>query len=405
MPHPLPLSMAPLSPATMSDEAAAALLARLIEIPSVNPAFRTEADPQHLFGEKAKADFVAGWLREAGIETELQEILPGRPNVLARVPGRSGRHRLLLECHLDTVQVTGMDAPFTPRLADGRLYGRGAVDDGGCVAAMMLALRALAADPADCEVVLLAAIDEEYQYRGIAAYLAAGHRADGGIAGEPTGLRVVTTCKGCVRWQVEIIGRAAHSSEPWRGADAIAAGVDLHTHLRRALGPVLAARSNHLVGSPTLLCSMIEGGQGPNTVAERCLLTFDRRTLPGERGTDCWQEAKNATDAFAATLPEDFSVIVHPPFIDSLSMEIEDANHPIITAARAVCRDEGIDDTPIGVAYGSDATKMTDQGVPTIVFGPGDIAQAHAVEEFVEVSQVARAARMIEQIARQFQCP
>lgn len=397
--------MSLLSPAVISDEAAAALLARLVEIPSVNPAFRAETDPPNLFGEKAKAAFVAAWLREAGIETELQEILPGRPNVVARVPGRVRHHSLLLECHLDTVQVTGMEAPFTPRMVDGRLYGRGAVDDGGCVVAMMLALRALAAHPADCDVTLLAAIDEEFQYRGIAGYLAAGNRADGGIAGEPTGLRVVTACKGCVRWRVEVTGRAAHSSEPWRGADAIAAAADLHAHLRASLGPRLAARSNALVGSPTLLCSMIEGGQGPNTVAERCLLTFDRRTLPGETGMDAWQEAKCVTEAFAATLPESLSITVHPPFIDSLSMEIADADHPIITAARAVCRAEGIEDTPIGVAYGSDATKMTDQGIPTIVFGPGDIAQAHAVEEFVAVAEVARAARMIEQIARQFQCP
>lgn len=387
----------------ISDEAAAQLLARLVEIPSINPAFRTEGDDPALFGEKAKADFVAGWLREAGIAAELQEIAPDRPNVVAHVPGRTGRHRLLLECHLDTVQVTGMDAPFTPRLEGGRLHGRGAVDDGGCVAAMMLALRALAADPAECDVTLLAAMDEEFQYRGIAAYLADGHRADGGIAGEPTSLRIVTACKGCVRWRVEIRGRAAHSSEPWRGADAIAAGADLHAHLRHMLGPRLAERHNALVGSPTLLCSIIEGGQGPNTVAERCLLTFDRRTLPGETGLSAWEEAKRETEAFAAGLGEGLTVIVHPPFIDSLSMEIEEVGHPIIRAARAVCRAEGIEDTPLGVAYGSDATKMTDQGIPTIVFGPGDIAQAHAVDEFVGVAEVAQAARMIEAIARQFQ--
>lgn len=401
----MPLINGSCLPPPISEQDAAWLLTRLVEIPSVNPAFRAEADPAELFGEQAKADFVAAWLHEAGIETELQEVLPGRPNVVAQVPGRVRHHRLLLECHLDTVQATGMDSPFTPRILDGRLYGRGAVDDGGCVAAMMLAVRALAADPPDCDVTLLAAMDEEYQYRGVAAYLAAGNRADGGIAGEPTGLRVVTACKGCVRWRVEIIGRAAHSSEPWRGADAIAAGVDLHAYLRRTLGPALSARRNALVGSPTLLCSMIEGGQGPNTVAERCLLTFDRRTLPGERGRECWQEAKSATEAFAASLPEGFAITVHPPFIDSLSMEIENADHPIITASRAVCRAAGIDDTPIGVAYGSDATKMTDQGIPSIVFGPGDIAQAHAVEEFVEIAQVAQAARMIEQIARHFQCP
>jgi acetylornithine deacetylase len=386
-----------------ADGDTARLLSRLVEIPSINPAFRAEGDPDAWFGEAAKAEFVAGWLRDAGVAVELQEVLPGRPNVVGRVPGRTGRHSLLLECHLDTVQVTGMEAPFTPVLRDGRLHGRGSVDDGGCVAGMMLAMQALAADPAACDVILLAAIDEEFQYRGVAAYLAAGHRADGGIAGEPTSLRVVTACKGCVRWRIEVVGRAAHSSEPWRGADAIAAATDLLAHLRTELKPRLAARRHPLVGSPTLVCSMIEGGQGPNTIAERCLLTFDRRTLPGESGMDGWLQAKQVADAFAAQLPEGVQIIVHPPFIDSLSMAIDNADDPIIQAARTVCRQYGIDDTPIGVAYGSDATKMTDVGVPTIVFGPGSIAQAHAVDEFVTVADVTRAARMIEDIARHFQ--
>ncbi|MCB8876795.1 M20/M25/M40 family metallo-hydrolase [Acidisoma silvae] len=385
-----------------ADDAATNLLSRLIEIPSINPAFRAEGDPADWFGEQAKAEFVASWLRDAGIAVEFQDVLAGRPNVIARVPGRTGQHSLLLECHLDTVQVTGMAAPFTPVLRDGRLYGRGAVDDGGCVAAMMLAMQALAADPADCDVILLAAMDEEFQYRGVSAYLGAGHRADGGIAGEPTSLRVVTACKGCVRWRIEVIGRAAHSSEPARGLDAIAAATDLLAHLRALLNAQLAARSHPLVGSPTLVCSMIEGGQGPNTIAERCLLTFDRRTLPGESGMDAWRDAKQAAEAFARTFPEGFEVIVHSPFIDSLSMAIENGDDPIIRSARAVCRQHGINDTPVGVAYGSDATKMTDVGVPTIVFGPGSIAQAHAVEEFVAVADVTRAARMIEDIARHF---
>ncbi|HEX3982140.1 MAG TPA: M20/M25/M40 family metallo-hydrolase, partial [Acidisoma sp.] len=382
------------------DEAATRLLSRLVEIPSINPAFRAEGDPPEWFGEQAKADFVAGWLREAGVAVEIQEILPGRPNVVARAPGRTGQHRLMLECHLDTVQVTGMEAPFSPVLRDGRLHGRGAVDDGGCVAAMMLAMRALAADPADCDVVLLAAMDEEFQYRGVAAYLEAGHHADGGIAGEPTSLRVVTACKGCVRWRIEVVGRAAHSSEPERGRDAIAAATDLLAHLRHTLGPKLAARQHPLVGAPTLVCSLIEGGQGPNTIAECCLLTFDRRTLPGESGAEAYQEAKAVAEAFAPSLPDGITIIVHPPFIDSLSMDIVDEDAAIIRAARAVCRAEGVDDRPLGVAYGSDATKMTDRGIPTIVFGPGNIAQAHAENEYVEVAAVTRAARMIEAIAR-----
>ncbi len=205
-----------------------------------------------------------------------------------------------------------------------------------------------------------------------------------------------------MRWRVEVIGLAAHSSEPWRGLDAIAAAADLLTHLRDNLGPRLAARHHPLLSPPTLVCSLIDGGQGPNTVAERCILTFDRRTLPGESGMEAWAEAEREIAAFAATLPDGLRVIVHPPFIDSLSMAIDDDGGGIVRAARAVCRTEGLPDDTIGVAFGSDATKMTAHGIPSIVFGPGSIAQAHAVDEYVAVADVARAARMIEHIARGF---
>ncbi len=388
------------TPAALEGDAQC-LLSDLVAIPSVNPAFRSNADPAGIFGEEAKALYVLSWLHDAGIGARLQEVLPGRPNIIAEIAGRVGKRTLMLECHLDTVQVTGMTAPFIPWLQDGKLYGRGAVDDGGCISAMMLAMRALQRDPPASNIVLLAAMDEEYQYRGVAHFLAEGGRADGGIAGEPTGLRVVTACKGCVRWQIEVIGRAAHSSEPWRGIDAIAVATDLLAHLRAVMTPRLAARHHPLVGSPTLVCSLIEGGQGPNTVAERCVMTFDRRTLPGESGMDAWREVEAEIETFVAGLSE-ARIVVHAPFIDSVSMAIEDANADIVTTARAVCRVEGLVDKVQGVAFGSDATKMTASGIPTIVFGPGDIAQAHTVGEHVAVADVARAARMIEHIARGF---
>jgi succinyl-diaminopimelate desuccinylase len=307
----------------------------------------------------------------------------------------------MLECHLDTVQVTGMDAPFTPELRDGRLYGRGAVDNGGCVAAMMLAMRALQRTPPASDVVLLAAIDEEFQFRGVAHYLEHGGHADGGIAGEPTELRIVSACKGCVRWRIEVIGLAAHSSEPWRGIDAIAIATDMLAHLRALLTPRLAARHHPRVGSPSLICSMIEGGQGPNTVAESCFLTFDRRTIPGESGMDAWREVETEVAHFAGTIADGARIIAHPPFIDSISMAA-DERAEIVQAALAQCRDDGLPDALEGVAYGSDASKMDAAGIPTIVFGPGSIKQAHTAQEYVAVADVAMAAHMIEQIARRF---
>lgn len=392
---------------TTRDEAtideAVSLLSDLVAIPSINPAFQSEADPAHLFGEQAKAEYVLAWLTQAGVAAHTQEVLPGRPNVLAEVRGRDGRKTLMLECHLDTVQVSGMDTPFTPILRDGRLHGRGAVDDGGCIVAMMLAMRALQRDLPSCNVVFVAAIDEEFAYRGVAHALEQRPIADAGIAGEPTELRVVSACKGCVRWRIEVFGRAAHSSEPSRGTDAIAIATELLTHLRKVLDPRLKQRHHPLVGSPTLLCSMIEGGQGPNTVAERCVLTFDRRTLPGESGLDAWREVQAEIAVFSAAAPAEAQIVMHPPFVNSVSMAAS-ADASIVTTARAVCRAVGLSDMAEGVAFGSDASKMDAAGIPTIIFGPGSIAQAHTAGEYVAVADVARAAKMIEDMARGFDC-
>lgn len=385
----------------MTDDAAA-LLASLVAIPSVNPAFRTPDAPDGWFGEAAIAAHVAAWLHAHGVEVELDEALPGRPNVIARLRRPGASRRLLWEAHLDTVQGTGMAIePFRPELRAGRLYGRGAVDDKGCLTAFMLALRDLARDPAPVDVTLVAAVDEEFQFRGIVHHLRRGESADGGVAGEPTGLRIVSACKGCVRWEIEVRGRAAHSSQPEQGIDAIAIGTDLATHLRRVFAPRLAARAHPLLGRASLVCSLIEGGEGLNTVPARCSLKFDRRTLPDETGDAAWREIAAEVRRFAAGLDPAAAVIVHPPFIDSISMEVA-PDAAIIAAAAATCRAEGLPDGVIGVPFGSDASKMTRAGIPSIIFGPGDIAQAHTADEFVAVAEVARAARMLADMARRF---
>jgi acetylornithine deacetylase len=345
---------------------------------------------------------VAGWLREHGAEVEVDEVFPGRPNVIARLRGRAARRRLLWEGHLDTVQATGMSIPpFRPEVRDGRLYGRGAVDDKGCLTAFMLALRDLARDPAPVDLTFVAAVDEEYQYRGVLHHLNRGEPADGGVAGEPTGLRVVSACKGCVRWEIEVRGRAAHSSRPEEGIDAIAIGTDLAAHLRRTFAPLLAMRSHPLLGRASLVCTLIQGGEGPNTVPARCSLKFDRRTLPDETGQDVWREIEAEVRRFAAGQDRDAVVVMHPPFIDSSAMEVA-PDAAIIAAASATCRAEGLDGGVLGVPFGSDASKMTRAGIPTIIFGPGSIDQAHTADEFVAIAEVARAARMLADMARRF---
>lgn len=381
---------------------AASLLASLVSIPSVNPAFRTPDAPAAWFGEAAIAAHVAAWLSQRGAKVEFDEALHGRPNVVARLTQPGARRRLLWEGHLDTVQVSGMTVdPFRPELREGRLYGRGAVDDKGCLAAFMLALQDLARDPAPIDLTFVAAVDEEFQFRGVLHHLRRGEPADGGVAGEPTSLRIVSACKGCVRWEIEVRGRAAHSSQPERGIDAIAIATALAVHLRRVFGPRLAARSHPLLGPASLICSMIEGGEGFNTVPASCRLKFDRRTLPDETGSDAWREIAAEVDRFAAGVDQGATIITHPPFIDSASMEVA-PDAAIVAAARASCRAEELPDAVLGVPFGSDASKMTRAGIPTIIFGPGHIDQAHTADEFVIVAEVARAARMLTDMARHF---
>lgn len=386
-----------MSESGITEGEAGELLAKLVAIPSVNPSFRQAGDPDDWFDEARCGAFVADWLKGIGAEVEIDMVAPQRPNVIARIRGAGGGPRFLWEGHLDTVQVTGMKAPFAPRIEKGRLYGRGAVDDKGCLTAFMLALRDLAADPPPGDVTFLAAMDEEYNFAGIAHHLKRGERYDLGIAGEPTNLRIVRACKGCVRWHVEVLGRAAHTAKPHEGIDAIAAA----RRLLASFEAEMAQRTERhpLLGPATLVCTSFEAGEGPNTVPSRAMLRFDYRYLPSEEGEAVWRDFQGLAERLAGEVPG-VRVVVHRPFIDSSAMDVPEAS-PIVGLVGGVCRDFGIDPVPEGVPYGSDATKMVNIGaVPTIVFGPGSIDQAHSLDEFVDLSEVAQAARMLAEAAR-----
>lgn len=382
--------------AGISDADSSDLLALIVATPSVNPAFRQPGDDEALFGEARLAAVLAEWCRANGLEAELDEVAPGRPNLVVRVGGTGGGPSMLWEGHLDTVQVTGMAAPFEPVIRDGHLFGRGAVDDGGCVAAFLLAMRALADAPPPGDVTFLGAADEEFGYRGILHHLARGERADMGVAGEPTSLRVVRACKGCVRWEVELSGKSAHSAKPQEGVNAILAGKTLLAAYDREM----ARRTDmhELVGRPTLTCTAFQAGEGPNTVPSKSVLRFDYRYLPHEQGRRVWEAFRDVALSLAADNPGIW-IDVREPFVDSSSMDVP-ADAEIVRRMGAVCDAHGIAADAIGVPYGSDATKMVNlAGIPTIVFGPGSIDQAHAIDEHVEIAEVTRAAGMLVDLA------
>jgi acetylornithine deacetylase len=378
-----------ISPVT--EQAVAALLSELIAIPSINPGFRRD-EPAGWFGEERLARFVGDWLVRAGADVSYEDVEPGRPNVVARL-GAGCRTRMIWEGHLDTVQVAGMTIePFTPMIREGRIYGRGAVDDKGCLAMFMLALQALAAEGCPVDLTFLAAVDEEATFKGVMHHIGCSRPYDFGIAGEPTGLGIISACKGVIRWCVTVHGRAAHTATPQNGIDAGAIGMAL---VRAFLDAVDQLTTVHpLLGQPTLTCTRFEAGEGLNTVPSRADLTFDYRLLPDRTGPEAWNELFTVARRFAAALPEGASIDMQPPFIDSASMEVT-AENRVVGLMQNVCAAFGRSTAIAGVPFGSDATKLTRAGIPTIVFGPGSIEQAHTADEFVALNEVALAANML----------
>ena len=350
------------------------------------------------YGEAGVAEYIAHTLRSWKIDVELVRVLPGRPNVVAKLQGRSSKSRLVWQTHMDTVQVDeGMRDPFRAEIKEGRIYGRGAVDAKGQLAAMMAALYRLSrSEPPACDLYFVAAIDEEHNFQGVKHLVESGFRADGGVVGEPTGLKVVRACKGCVRWDVHVLGTSAHTSRPHLGRNAIDDAAGLIAHLREQLTPRYAARSHSLVGPPTLTASIIRGGSGVNIVPNRCVVTFDRRVIPGETPEGALAEFAEAVREY--TLRTGSRVVIEPPFTQDIPMEVAEEAEIVRIARGATLRILG-DATVLGAPFSCDATKMTAAGIPTIVFGPGDISRAHSRDEYIEIDQLIAAVDVLVEIA------
>lgn len=359
------------------------LLAELVAIDSVNPAY---GGP----GEADVAKFLQRYFAGHGLETTTVEVLPGRSNVLAVLPGRDRSRRLLLEAHMDTVSVAGMTIPpFEPAIRDGRLYGRGACDTKGGLAAMAQAVvdRAAGRQPPPCDVWLAAVVDEEHAYRGVLS-VCEQLSAEAAIVAEPTSLRIVAATKGVLRFEIQLQGRAAHSARPELGRSAILAAA----HVVLAIDDLhrgLAGTTHPLLGAATGCIGTIAGGVQINMVPEHCRLAVDRRLLPGETVADVLASYQQVIDAVAGTIPLTAAILDPPLLVDEpLETPLSSA---VVQVATEVAAAGNLQPAPIGVPYGSDASKLSARGIPSIVFGPGSIDQAHAAVEYVPVAEVEQA--------------
>ena len=365
----------------------ARLLNELIALPSVNPALLPGGDPRA--GERRVAEFLAVTAARAGLDVSLQEVFPGRSNVVAVLDAaRKPERRVLLAPHMDTVGVAS-EEQFKPVTRAGRVYGRGACDTKGSVAAMLSALFDLASRstrPAATEIVFCALIDEEVGQAGSRFLVRRGFKADLAIVGEPTRCQVVTAHKGDLWLKLETRGKAAHGARPDLGRNAVHEMAKIVDLLETDYAGKLSRRRHPLLRPPTINVGAIAGGRQPNIVPDRCTIDIDRRTLPGESDAAVKREILGVIrrSGLKATLADTKGEAVAPPM----------QTDPRLPLVRQFLRAAG-QTRPLGVDFFTDAGVLAAGGIPSVVFGPGDIAQAHTVDEWIAISQLERSTRLL----------
>ena len=370
------------------------LLGDLVAIDSVNPSLVPGAA-----GEGAVARRVAEEMRAIGLTVEITDVSSGRPNVVGTLEGRAPGRHLMLCGHTDTVGVAGMARPFDPELRDGRLYGRGAQDMKGGVAAMLGAARVVAESGglAAGRLTVAAVVDEEHSSLGADA-LVARYRADAAVVTEPTGLDVAVAHKGFQWVTVETRGRAAHGSRPREGRDAILRMGRVLAGLEALDRRLQAGHPHPLLGTGSLHASLIHGGRELSSYPDRAWLEFERRTLPGDPATAAYAEVVAILETLRAGDAE-FEADAKGIFgrdayeVDPAASIPADLTRAAASAGIAVSR--------VGMTFWTDAAILGGAGIPTVLFGPGG-AGLHSTEEYVIVDDVCRCRDALVALARDF---
>ena len=374
------------------------ILQDLVAIPSVNPMGRDVSGPEFL--ETRLSDHLVAFFHRLGVECQRIEVLPGRANVIARLDRPGAATTVLLDAHQDTVPVEGMTVePFRPVVKEGRLYGRGACDVKGGMAAILGSFARLAVErPKNAaNVVVSCTCDEESTAQGARALARlwsdpARSRSlistapTVAIVAEPTDLNVIVAHRGAVRWKLRTKGRACHSSRPQEGVNAIYRMAQVLLCLERYADELPRMVPAHpLCGPPTISVGRISGGISVNTVPDECHVEIDRRVIPGE---DPQGVVPHVTTYLRERLDVDFEML--PPWLDGATLADKN-NSPLadrlLTQIAAVAGPR----RKQGAWYGTNASRIAATGVPTVVFGPGSINQAHTADEWIDVNELRQA--------------
>lgn len=354
------------------------LLRELIRIPSVNPDSAAEEDAA---GEAACASRVGAWLEEMGARVEFDEVLPGRPNVIGRFPGKGDRPSILFAPHTDTVSVRGMTIdPFAGEIREGRIHGRGASDTKGTMAAMLWALHEMRDDLADLpvNVAFVGLMGEEAGQPGAIHFARHhGNEFDFAVVGEPTELKTVHATKGCVWHRLSTKGRSCHGSTPEQGENAIRKLLPALQQVLAELEARFPAFADPVLGTPTVSLGTLNGGSSPNIVPSHCEAFLDIRETP-------------ALDQFGGSIRLIREVLDAEGWGGSVLVETRGSSKPLFT-------DPGHDGVRRLVAIGSelttapwycDAGRLAEVGLASVACGPGSIAQAHTKDEFLAIADL-----------------
>lgn len=378
------------------------LLQDLIRIPSVNPMGRDLTGPDYY--ETRLTEFLVGFFRSLAVTFETQEIAPGRQNVVARIDRPGARETIVLDAHQDTVPVDGMTIPpFEPRIEGDRISGRGSCDVKGGLAAMLAAFARVAKTPERllANVVMSCTVDEEFTATGVNRLAKSWSEAGGcqllrerptlAIIAEPTDLDVVVAHRGATRWKVVTRGRACHSSEPTLGVSAIYRMAKVVSALEEFAAELPTLHPAHpLCGGSTLSVGRIQGGQSVNIVPDYCEIEIDRRVIPGEDPLGVMDELR---DYLRTKVDFDFEML--PPWIVGLPLGDDENGDLADRLLKVIASQVGLR-KKVGVPYGTHASRFAAAGVPSVVFGPGSIRQAHTKDEWLPITELRQATDILE---------
>lgn len=376
------------------------LLRDLVRLPSVNPMGRPLTDD--LLYEHRVTAYLEQFFKDLGVPCERQTVAPQRDNIVARWQPAGAKRTLVFEAHQDTVPVDRMTIdPFCGTIENGKLYGRGACDIKGGMASMLGAFARLVREkPAGASGVIMACtVDEEHTFLGVQLLASLlrkqGEFPDGAIVAEPTELKIVNAHKGVVRWHLTTAGRSCHSSAPEQGVNAI-------YHMSRVL-PLIEdfaeklrqSRTDPVLGPPTLSVGRIDGGTSVNTVPDFCRIEIDRRLIPGEESLAA---IRDFSGWMRNSIPAGITWTCSDPYLNAPALSAAGSESLVQRLGQSIDRVVG-SHTVHAVPYGTDASTIALAGIPSVVFGPGNIAQAHTCDEWVSLEQVEQASEILYKLA------